>query len=462
MAFNCNYFSTPTKNLHMDANLRWVRPEIHQKYRGEFSKDRDRILYSKSFLRLRGKTQVFMLQNNDYIRTRITHTLEVNQIAKTIAIALGQNIELVEAIALGHDVGHTPFGHIGERTLRDILEKDDDTPPQKKGFKHNLQALRLLCELEQGADYPDIKGLNLTKYVLWGIAHHSSIKRLLDQYGNVINEETIETENPIYDDYLNSIKNYWSFEGFVVALADEIAQRHHDIEDSLQYGILTRQNIIDELDKFKGLFNAADKKTFKKLQDDIDSMSNSVFVSVYSRLMVNMYVVNVITQTRNNLRALCIEYDIKSQSDFANVKSTIPENVYKKVVSFSDEFKHIDDSFQKFLKTSVLSSYSAQAMDGKGEYIIRQLYSAFLKNPTQLPDSVIASICEYLGKSFGREGREIFKNEVDEDKKVANREGKDYTRDFKVILQRCIIDYIGGMTDRYAYDEYDRLYGTKF
>lgn len=444
MAFNCNYFSTPTKNLHMDANLRWVRLEIRQKYRGEFSKDRDRILYSKSFLRLRGKTQVFMLQNNDYIRTRITHTLEVNQIAKTIAIALGQNIELVEAIALGHDVGHTPFGHIGERTLRDILGKDNDTPPKKKGFKHNLQALRLLCELEQGADYPDIKGLNLTKYVLWGIAHHSSIKRLLDQYGNVINEENIETENPIYDDYLNSIKNYWSFEGFIVALADEIAQRHHDIEDSLQYGILTRQNIIDELDKFKGLFNAADKKTFKKLQDDIDSMSDSVFASVYSRLMVNIYVVNAIIQTRENLRTLGQNYNINSQEDFARVKSTIPEDVYEKVVSFSNELAQIDRSFQDFLKTSVLSSYPAQAMDGKGEYIILKLYSAFSNNPSQLPDTAIASFCEQIGIPFRRE---TFKNHVEEN---------------KAILHRCIIDYIGGMSDRYAYNEYDRLYGTKF
>lgn len=168
MAFNCNYFSTTSKNLHRDTNLRWVQSENNQLHRSEFSRDRDRILYSKSFLRMRGKTQVFMLQNNDYIRTRITHTLEVNQIAKTIAIALGQNVELVEAIALGHDIGHTPFGHVGERTLQKILKEDTDTPDEKKGFKHNLQALRLLCELERGADYPDIKGLNLTKYVLWG------------------------------------------------------------------------------------------------------------------------------------------------------------------------------------------------------------------------------------------------------------------------------------------------------
>lgn len=443
MAFNCNYFSTPSKNLHRDTNLRWVRAEGRQEYRGEFSKDRDRILYSKSFLRMRGKTQVFMLQNNDYIRTRITHTLEVNQIAKTIAIALGQNIELVEAIALGHDIGHTPFGHIGERTLRDILEKDKETPKEKKGFKHNLQALRLLCELEQGADYPGIKGLNLTKYVLWGIAHHSSIKRKRDQENDVINKKIIETENPIYDDYLNSIKSYWSFEGLIVALSDEIAQRHHDIEDSLLHGIVTRKIIVEKLDEFNGLFKPEDKKTFIKLKEGVNSMSDSVFASVYSRLMVNIYVVNAIIQTRENLRTLGQNYNINSQEDFARVKSTIPEDVYEKVVSFSDELTQIDNSFQKFLKTSVLSSYSAQAMDGKGEYIIRKLYSAFSNNPSQLPDTAIASFCEHIDISFQRA---IF---------------NDYVEDNKAILHRCIIDYIGGMTDRFAYDEYNRLYGDK-
>ena len=442
MRFNSNLFSTPIKNLHKDANLRWAQPEDHQAHRGEFSKDRDRILYSKSFLRMRGKTQVFMLQNNDYIRTRMTHTLEVNQIAKTIAIALCQNVELVEAIALGHDVGHTPFGHIGERTLRDILENDDDTPTGEKGFKHNLQALRLLCDLEKGADYPDIKGLNLTKYVLWGIAHHSSIKRITerDQEENVI----IKTENPIYDNYLNSINNYWSFEGLIVALADEIAQRHHDIEDSLQYGVVTRNTIIEKLAEFQKLFGKADKKTFIKLKNGIDSLSDPVFASVYSRLVVNIYVVNAITKTRDNLRTLYQKYNINSQNDFADVKLDIPEEDYKKVVSFSDELTQIDNLFQNFLKTSVLSSYSAQAMDGKGEYIIRKLYSAFSNNPRQLPDTAIASFCEHIDIPFERAS---FNN---------------YVEDNKAILHRCIIDYIGGMTDRYAYDEYDRLYGTRF
>lgn len=151
-------------------------------------------------------------------------------------------------------------------------------------------------------------------------------------------------------------------------------------------------------------------------------------------------------QLTSQLCQLFLTLSICTSSDayFANVKLNISEEVYKKVVSFSDELTHIDNLFQDFLKTSVLSSYSAQAMDGKGEYIIRKLYSAFSNNSRQLPDAAIASFCECIGIPFERA---TFNNHVE---------------DNKAILHRCIIDYIGGMTDKYAYDEYNRLYGTKF
>lgn len=440
MAFNSNYFSTPLKTLRDDVRLRWNNMEAKQLHRGEFSKDRDRILYSKSFLRLRGKTQVFMLQGNDYIRTRMTHTLEVNQIAKTIAIALGQNVELVEAIALGHDVGHTPFGHIGERTLRELLSLEDKTPENKKGFKHNLQALRLLCELEKGADYPDKPGLNLTKYVLWGIAHHSSIKRIPNADPD---DDTIHTENPFYDDYLNKIKKYWSIEGLIVSLADEIAQRHHDIEDSLRYGVVSRKEIVSKIREFSPLFEAEDRKTFDKLTKGVNTLADPVFTSVYSRLIVNVYVKDAINNSRENFRTLCERYEIKKQKDFADIKPSMTEEEYKRIISFSDQMDTIDKVFQNFLKSSVLSSFSAQAMDGKGKYIIEKLYSAFKNNPEQLPDNAIASFYYEIGKDYDRSH---IKENVDGNESI---------------LYRCIVDYIGGMTDRFAYEEYDRLYGTK-
>ena len=447
MAFNSNYLSISNKDLEYDNNLRWSNAEQFQSHRGAFSKDRDRVLYSKSFMRLRGKTQVFMLQDNDYLRTRLTHTLAVSQVARSIATELGLNMELVETIALGHDVGHTPFGHIGERTLRAILEEDDATPKEKKGFKHNLQALRLFCDLEKGADYPEVKGLNLTKYALWGIAHHSSIMRKPIEYdglGNPIDPDVIHTENPFYDHYLNEIKNYWSFEGYVVAIADEIAQRHHDIEDSLQFGVLSRKTIVDRLADFRPLFTEADEVTFERLKKGIDTMAESVFTSVYSRLVINIYVVNAINQTKLNMRFFEQQYNINSQSDFSHIKKSIPEVAYSKIISFSDELTQIDKSFQEFMMTSVLSSFPAQAMDGKGESIVRRLYVAFADNPIQLPDSAIKSFCIHIGIPFDRS-------------QVCGRLDANVAT-----MHRCIVDYIGGMTDGYAYREYDRLYGTKF
>lgn len=427
MSYNSNYVSVSNKLLGNRNSLRWDHKETKQSHRGEFSRDRDRILYSKSFLRLRGKTQVFMLQDNDYIRTRLTHTLEVNQIAKTISIALGQNIELTEAIALGHDVGHTPFGHVGERTLAEILNNDADTAVSQRGFKHNLQALRLYCDLEKGADYPEYKGLNLTKYVLWGIVHHSKLG-----------------DHPYYKHYLEDIKSYWSIEGFIVALADEIAQRHHDIEDSLQYDILNRVDIVDKLKEFDTFFDSTDKKTFAKLGKQMMKLDHAVFSSVFSRLVINIYVREAIINIKSNLKKIEIAKSINNQEDFIHIRPTLNENEYKNIVSFSTEFQNIDSQFRIFLKDNVLSSYFAQSLDGKGEYIIRELFKAFKDNPAQLPDTA----------------QKLFFAEIEVD--FHRSEMKNMAPKYKEKLHRCIVDYIGGMTDRFAYKEYDRLYGTKF
>lgn len=440
MAFNCNFVSVP---VNVDPNgLRWIQQEVGQAYRNSFSKDRDRILYSKSFLRLRGKTQVFMLQKNDYIRTRMTHTLEVNQLAKTIASALGQNIDLVEAVALGHDIGHTPFGHIGERTINDLIESDKTIPQDAKGFKHNLQALRLLCDLEKGADYPAIHGLNLTKYTLWGIAHHSSVTEKTDNNGNVI--IPIKTSYPFYDSYLNEIDTYWSFEGYIVAIADEIAQRHHDIEDSLRFGIVDRETLLNEIKKFKLVFSKSEKECIKRLSCEIGTMEDAVFHTLFARLVINLYVTNVITHTKSQFRKLEAKYGINKQNDFIKARPMIPREDHSGCVSFSPELRSLDESFQGFLMTNVLHSFHAQAMDGKARYIIKKLFSAFTTDPTQLPDSTLCSYVALQGLDDVR--RETALQNI-------NSNG--------CLLHRCIADYIGGMTDQFAYDEFDRLYGTR-
>lgn len=441
MAFNTNYLSTPVNNIPDEDNLRWDHGEPKQPHRGAFSKDRDRILYSKSFLRLRGKTQVFMLQKNDYIRTRMTHSLEVNQLAKTIASALGLNIELTEAIALGHDVGHTPFGHVGERTIADMLDKDVYTLDDKKGFKHNLQALRLLCDLEKGADFPNHKGLNLTKYTLWGIAHHSSVvTKKYDKDGN------LKVQNhPIYESYLNIIDSFWSFEGLIVALADEIAQRHHDIEDSLLYGIISRKDLLNQISLFRGEFSNAEKKCFERLQNELDTLADPVFNSLFARLVVNLYVTSAIAQTKTNMKAFGKQYNITCQADFQKIKNSITVEKYKEFVTLKPELNALDKKFHHFLKSNVLSSYQAQAMDGKAAYIIRKLFEAFKDTPQQLPDTSLCSFYIFIDSS------QPYNREL----AIKSIKGNE------AIFHRCIADYIGGMTDQFAYDEFDRLYGTR-
>lgn len=438
MPYNSNYVSAPSNTSLNIEGLRWNHAEKPQSFRKPFSKDRDRILYSKSFLRLRGKTQVFMLNHNDYIRTRLTHTLEVNQIAKTIGLALGLNIELIEAIALGHDVGHTPFGHIGERTLDELLRKEKDIKTNDQGFKHNLQALRLLCELEKGADYPECRGLNLTKYTLWGIAHHSSTMSTQK------NGEKIS--HPIYNKYLDAIESYWSFEGYIVALADEIAQRHHDIEDGLRYGIINRQELIDEIEKLKKIFDNQEKKCFVRLQNEVVQLEDSVFNALFARLVVNLYVRKVIQNTKSNIKCFEKANGINSKDDFISKKGSCKKTEYENIVSMSEQLLEYDKEFHAFLKTRILSSYQAQAMDGKAAYIVKKLYNAFKENPNLLPDTSLFSYAYYKGFDKKISRADILKN-------INNND---------VILGRCIADYIGGMTDQFAYDEFDRLYGTKY
>lgn len=293
-----------------------------------------------------------------------------------------------------------------------------------------MQALRLLCDLERGADYPKTKGLNLTKYTLWGISHHSSLKL---------------QDNPFYKYYLDKIEAYWSFEGFIVALADEIVQRHHDIEDSLRYRIIDRKTLLNEIGKFNGLFYNVEKSCYKRLEAELTTLDEPVFNSLFARLVVNMYVSNIINQSKNKLRSLCTKYGINNQQDFINEKASILSEEYKDCISMTSELKQLDENFQKFLKTNVLSSYQAQAMDAKAAYIIKKLFAAFKDTPKQLPDTAICSFSIFAG--FGL---------------PYNREqALGAIRGNEKILHRYIVDYIGGMTDQFAYDEFDRLYGTR-
>lgn len=453
---NSIYFSAPSK---LGTNDRYNSYERAQPFRGVFAKDRDRILYSKAFRRLSDKTQVFLSSSDRDIRTRLTHTLEVNQIAKTIASALSVNLELTEAIALGHDIGHTPFGHVGERTLNYIMngcEPIDNISidRENKGFKHNLQALRILCSLEAGSTG---MGLNISKYTLWGIANHSKLSYRgcshAEKYCKMHKHISCTHERPecsYYGQFLSGIENdrYWSVEGLIVAVADEIAQRHHDIEDSLRYNIIDKSLLLDQLNMFKDSFTPEDRKNFKMLQN-FSSDNMDEFITLFSRLIVNFNVVAVIKHSKLNIKQMGETYGIKRRNDFIQIKPNIPIESAKKLVGLPETTQEIDNRFQEFLKTTVLSSYMAQSMDGKGEFIIKRLFKAYMSNPIQLPDQAISQFYHEISmdsySTHGQKRANLLKH-------IDKNENK---------LMRVVTDHIGGMTDNFAYNQFDLLYGTR-
>lgn len=261
---------------------------------------------------------------------------------------------------------------------------------------------------------------------------------------NVINP--IVTDHPIYDSYLNRIDAYWSFEGYIVAMADEIAQRHHDIEDGLRYGIMDREELVHKMDQFQNIFGRQERICIRRLRDEMWALEEPVFNALFARLVVNLYVTDVISTTRRNIENFEEQNHINNLQDFQQKKVNIAANTHEKIVSMSTELKQYDENFHEFLKNCILSSYQAQAMDGKAGYIVRKLYEAFTTNPEQLPDTSIFSYARFLGLPHNVSRADVLHN---------------HKNDNQELLHRCIADYIGGMTDQFAYDEFDRLYGTR-
>jgi dGTPase len=316
------------------------------KYRNDFMRDRDRILYSKPFRRLSRKTQIFLPASDDHVRTRLTHSLEVAQISITSAQALGLDLDLTEAIALGHDIGHTPFGHTGERVLNLIATNCDllgnlasNLNVTDMGFKHNLQGLRVANDLTASHDG---SGLNLTNFTLWGICNHTSIvwkkcgyripennhykcnypqnmKNQTCKHGN--NKDVLK--NFFYNKYHNILKlkldddngrEAWNFEGYLVKIADEIAQRHHDIEDGLIAKVVQIDDIkywIEEL--IAPYFNRDDKKIFQNFLKLINNNSIDITPTL-SKLVVGCLNRSLIQNSIKNLKDFCKHFSSQSQS----------------------------------------------------------------------------------------------------------------------------------------------------
>lgn len=466
--------------------------EQEHEFRSKFSRDRDRILYSKEFRRLSGKTQVFASGFDDNMRTRLTHTLEVSQIAETIATKLGLDTTLVEAIAYGHDVGHTPFGHAGERILNYIMNgcypiKDfnNNLGLNQKGFKHNWQGVRVVTELEKISK--DYIGLNLTKFTIWGILNHSSLGKIkcdLSKYSE------LETENNIcslfhnnnnclnssklsyeyYDKYskYNDSEN-WTFEGLIVGIADEIAQRHHDVEDGIRANLINQNELIH---KFKTSF-----KDFMKsdLEESLNNLCNELdkelYIAKLSKTIVDFYVKSVLDNFESIFIEIKSEYNILTSEDFYAIKTKIFEDYdnknskgFIKNFGIAGSFENADKIFQNYLQARIINSHLAQTMDGKSTYIIKQLVKAYLTNPQQLPDSTLYRFYQNFSSDFEYNyGGKLIQEVIGDIRDNVSQEfNSNDSSKFRITLLRTVCDYISGMTDRYALDQFSLLYGPKY
>jgi len=309
--------------------------EPHQ-YRTEFQRDRERIIHSRAFRRLEYKTQVFINHEGDHYRTRLTHTIEVAQISRTIARAMRLNEDLAESIALAHDLGHTPFGHAGERQL-DVLLKDHG------GFEHNRQSLRIVDVLERS--YEPFEGLNLTWETREGIIKHSPD---LDKNKYA---EFSPGEQP-------------SLEAQIIDLADEIAYNNHDLDDGFSSGILS----LDELMSL-GIWQLARKRFSDQLPAE-----PKLAVRMIIRNIINLLVSDLIDVTLNRI-------DEMGLADYMDIRKADTA-----MAGFSSDVRSATDETKRFLKKRLYQHYRVTRMSIKAEKVIRDLFTIYMEHPDTLPD----------------------------------------------------------------------------
>jgi len=347
--------------------------EAEHPYRSCYQRDRDRVIYSTAFRRLEYKTQVFVNHEGDYYRTRLTHTLEVAQIAKSIARALRLNEDLVDAIALAHDLGHTPFGHSGEDALREIMK-------DRGGFDHNTQGLRVVDLLEER--YPEFPGLNLTYEVREGIIKHSTV---YDLPRPAIPFEP--TASPL-------------LEIQAVDVADEIAYDNHDLDDGITSRLIKEEDLRDV-----PLWARKEKeirKAYPCLKDEIRKYQ-------IIRSLINEQITDILTQTESNIK----RYKIRNINDVLKLPA--------RIVAFSMGMENLRKPMREFLQKNLYQHYRVVRMSNKASRFMSALFNVYFDKPEQLPPSTMARL------------RTEEKHQV-------------------------VCDYIAGMTDRYALDEYKKFF----
>ena len=348
-----------------------VHAEPEHEYRTAYQRDRDRVVHSTAFRRLEYKTQVFLTHEGDFFRTRLTHTMEVAQIARTLTRALNLNEDLTEAIALAHDLGHTPFGHSGEEALRELMADHG-------GFEHNRHGVRIIDYLEH--PYPQFRGLNLTWEVRECIAKHAT------QYDHPAVDGFGDTPPPL--------------EGQVVEIADAIAYDSHDLDDALAMGIISAADL-----EGLAIFRQAAADFEKTLAD----LSTDQRIRRIAKLLIDLMARDLLVTSEREI----------ATAGVASLDEV--REAGRRLIHLSAELEPKVKELEAFMMDRVYRHHRVVRMTTKAKRFIGKIFEAYRTNPDQLRPAY---------------------------RRRAQAEG----------LERVIADYIAGMTDRFAQDDYRRLY----
>jgi len=358
-----------------------VHEEPEHPYRSIYQRDRDRIIHSEAFRRLEYKTQVYVYHVGDYYRTRLTHTLEVAQIGRTIARALRLNEDLTEALCLAHDLGHPPFGHAGESALNKLMVNSG-------GFDHNIQSLRIVDKIEKR--YPTFIGLNLSWETREGIIKHTTkydnVGKFLEGFPDLRPKEQPTLEAQIMDK------------------ADEIAYNNHDLDDGIKSDILSSES-LQKLELWKMVAKDV-KKRYSRIEKHI-------FNYLVIKNIINKLISDLITTTDKNINKL-------GSKKISNIK-----NRPRDIIAFSKDADELNSELRGFLNANFYNHYLVKRMSLKYTHFLEKLFVVYYAEPDIL--------------------KPYFRDKIKSEKNTSKK-------------KRIICDYIAGMTDRYALEEYRKIF----
>ena len=384
-----NYCAVPLAKYACRPDMSTGRlfKESESENRTCFQRDRDRIIHASAFRRLKYKTQVFVYSHGDNYRTRLTHTLEVAQVARTLARALFVNEDLAEVVALAHDLGHAPFAHTGEDALVECMKPFD-------GFEHNDQSLRVVTVLEE--KYPDFDGLNLTWETLEGIVKHNG----------PVTGKLPHTLMSIQKQTDLRLKTYASLEAQIAAISDDVAYNNHDVQDGLNAGLFTIDDLTKDVPLMADIIDGVHKK--------YPSLPKQKFDAEIVRVMIGVMVEDVLIETRDRLA----KNKIETVEDVREAKT--------QMVAFSSSMFEKVQSLRQFLWDKMYTHYTVNRMRFKAERIVGDLFDVLMERPSCLPN--------------------------DWENKIITAQND------KNAKARIVCDYIAGMTDRFAIIEHARLF----